>query len=224
MKNVAATLKSGIIVNKLDSSLCATSGIEDWPVVAQASVFAATYACLASGTWAGSSLLDTISKSNLESWRNNFIDKILPLSLGALYLTAGVGHFVAAESFRDIYPLPGTWGFWYLPGSAAFHVAWTGAVEVAGGLGLLYAGINNDELEIPSSLIQPISALTLFLLTIVVTPANIYMFTHGAVMGEMEPLDLSFHVTRFFIQIILLSSLLILAKDSFFFAWGDELD
>ena len=21
----------------------------------------------------------------------------------------------------------GTWGFWYLPGSAAFHVAWTGS-------------------------------------------------------------------------------------------------
>ncbi len=25
----------------------------------------------------------------------------------------------------------GTWGLWYLPGSAEFHVGWTGAAEVA---------------------------------------------------------------------------------------------
>jgi len=222
------TAKRDRTANDYDTSLHIVSGIDEWPVVAQASVFVATYAGLIGGTWVGSTLLDDLSKSNLEQWRNTFIDKIIPLLLGTVYLTAGVGHFVAADAFRDIYPPPGTWGFWYLPGSAAFHVAWTGVVETAGGSGLLYAAINNnfseDELEIPWILIQPISALALFLLTVVVTPANIYMFTHGAIMGDMESLGWSFHVIRFFIQVVLLSLLLALTKDSFFFVWGDELD
>ena len=65
----------------------------------------------------------------------------------------------------------------------------------------------------------------LFLLTVLVTPANIYMYTHGAVMGaDMPPLDVSFHYIRFVIQVLLLSTLFVLAKDGLFFAWGDELD
>ena len=43
-------------------------------------------------------------------------------------------------------------------------------------------------------------------------------------MGPMPPLDLSFHYVRFVVQVLLLSTLWILAKDSFFFVWGDELD
>lgn len=198
----------------------------------------ATYAGLASGTLIGTNLLDQASKSfGLERWRANVIDTTLPFLFGLFFASAGVGHFGAADSFRDIYPPPGTWGFWYLPGSATFHVAWTGIAEFLGGLGLLFGGVKNillagdgdddDDGESASlwNLIQPASALGLFVLTLVVTPANIYMFTHGATMGEaMGPLAVSFHAIRFAVQIVVLSLLLALAKDSFFFAWGDELD
>jgi len=207
------------------------SGIDEWPLVAQSGVFVATYVGLAIGTWAGTTLLDGISSKNLEQWRNNVIDTTLPLLLGAFFTLAGTAHFTSAQAFQDIYPPPGTWGFWYLPGSAAFHVAWTGVVEALGGLGLLFSGTTNllfaddQELELPWSLIQPLSALALLLLTIVVTPANIYMFTHGAVMGDaMGQLDLSFHAIRFGVQVVLLSLLLSLTKDSFFYVWGDQLD
>lgn len=225
--------------SSLSSSLCASpSGIDEWPVAAQAGIFVATYAGLAVGTWVGTTLLDRISKFvvGLEQWRNNVIDTTLPFVMGTFFLLAGTGHFLAAEAFQDIYPPPGTWGFWYLPGSAAFHLIWTGVVEAVGGFGLLFSGVNNllsrirgdadndNELELPFSLIQPLSALALFLLTVVVTPANIYMFTHGAVLGDMEPLNLSFHAIRFGVQVILLSLLLSLTKDSFFFVWGDTLD
>ena len=209
-------------------------GIDEWPVVAQTGVFVGTYLGLACGTVLGSSLLDTLSASmGLERWRTTVIDTTMPLVLGTLFALAGVGHFVAAEAFRDIYPPPGTWGFWYLPGSAAFHVTWTGIAETLGGMGLLVCALQNlvgggdddDDAPLAVRFLQPASASGLFLLTLVVTPANIYMYTHGAVMGEaMAPLDISFHAIRFSIQVLLLSLLWTLAKDSFFFAWGDELD
>ena len=235
-QSVAGTVKnnpsnpSSTSTTQLEAS---PSGIDEWPVIAQVGVFAGVYVGLAFGTLVGTKILDGFSKSviGLEQWRNNVIDTALPLVLGILYLTAGVGHFLSADAFRDIYPPPGTWGFWYLPGSASFHVTWTGVVEALGGLGLLFAGGSNlafggtdNELELPFSLVQPVSALILFLLTVVVTPANIYMFTHGAVMGDMAPLDMNFHAIRFVVQVVFLSLLLTLAKDSFFFAWGDELD
>ena len=156
-----------------------------------------------------------------------------------MYVAAGIGHFISSQEFCDIYPPIGTWGIWYLPGSAEFHVAWTGIVEMVGGGGLLFGvvgsfimmGYNNDIAEGEEDddwslkLIQPISAGTLFVLTVLVTPANIYMYTHGATMGDnMGELDVSFHYVRFAVQVLFLSLLFVVAKDSFFFAWGDELD
>lgn len=211
------------------------SGIDAWPELAQAAVFFGVYASLGLATIPTTKALDTISQSiGLERWRNAVIDTTLPLALGAVFLSAGVGHFVAADAFADIYPPRGTWGIWYLPGSAEFHVAWTGAVEFLGGSGLAFGGLSrlfemvrgedDNDKELWVGLITPGSALMLCLLTVAVTPANIYMFTHGATMGDMGPLDLSFHSLRFGVQVLFLSMLIILAKDSFFFAWGDELD
>mmetsp|Transcript_44141 Transcript_44141/g.92819 ORF Transcript_44141/g.92819 Transcript_44141/m.92819 type:complete len:288 (-) Transcript_44141:349-1212(-) len=212
------------------------SGIDEWSQLSQAAVFFGTYASLALATYPCTKLLETLSQSviGLERWRIYVIDSTLPILLGTFFFVAGMGHFLAGEAFREIYPPPGTWGIWYVPGSAAFHVAWTGVVEILGGAGLLFGGIRDafglsEEEEEEGNLIynflKPISASILFLLTLLVTPANIYMFTHGAVMGDnMAPLGMSFHVVRFAIQVQFLTLLLTLARDGFFFAWGDELD
>jgi len=223
--------------------MTSTSGIDQLPEVVQASVFVIVYAVLGLATIPTSNLLNDVSKSTigLERWRDQFIETSLPLLLGAFYLSAGIGHFVAMDAFASIYPPIGTWGIWYLPGSANFHVAWTGIVEALGGIGLLLGGgrkllgIGVDENEdgadveegllVFDKLVIPLSALTLFLLTVIVTPANIYMYTHGAMMSDTSPpFDLSFHLARFGVQVVVLSLLLTLSRDSFFFAWGDELD
>ena len=209
------------------------SGIDTLPQIAQAGVFFGVYLSLALATAPATKVLEVVSKSviGLEKWRENVIDTTLPLLMGLLYLTAGIGHFTNSHAFQDIYPPTGTWGIWYLPGSAEFHVAWTGVVEILGGSGLMLsaarsilASEEDDDESLAINLIKPISALTLFVLTVLVTPANTYMYTHGATMGDMPPLDLSFHYVRFAVQVAFLSLLITLARDSFFFAWGDELD
>jgi len=217
------------------------SGIDELPSILQAIVFFGSYIGLGIGTAVTTKLLDVYSTKGtpggLVTWRTNVIDgNVLQSLLGLFYATAGIGHFVNAQGFRDIYPPLGTWGIWYLPGSASFHVAWTGLVELLGGTGLLVAaylnanGILEEEEEetttafLPPQLVQPASASLLFLLTILVTPANIYMFTHGASMGNGGDLGLNYHLIRFGIQILLLSFLLVLTKDSLVFLWADELD
>eukprot|EP00579_Thalassiosira_antarctica_P016502 CAMPEP_0201934998 /NCGR_PEP_ID=MMETSP0903-20130614/34700_1 /ASSEMBLY_ACC=CAM_ASM_000552 /TAXON_ID=420261 /ORGANISM="Thalassiosira antarctica, Strain CCMP982" /LENGTH=272 /DNA_ID=CAMNT_0048475329 /DNA_START=79 /DNA_END=897 /DNA_ORIENTATION=- len=217
------------------------SGIDEWPQLSQAAVFFGTYAALGLATYPTTKLLETLSQSSifgLERWRSGVIDSTLPILLGLFYLLGGIGHFAISGSFQDIYPPIGTWGIWYLPGSPAFHVAWTGVVEIVGGMGLLLSGLrdalaseddDDDDYENENiwmiNFVKPVAASVLFVLTILITPANIYMFTHGAVMGDtMAPLDMSFHGVRFAVQVVFLSLLLTLARDSFFFAWGDELD
>ncbi|KAL9187456.1 hypothetical protein ACHAXT_001559 [Thalassiosira profunda] len=209
------------------------SGIDELPLLYQASIFFGTYALLGISTLLSVRAIDSLSKSviGLEKWRNGFVDTSLPILLGLFYFAAGYGHFVSAEAFQDIYPPRGTWGLWYVPGSAQFHVAWTGVVEMLGGSGLLFSGArcllgmtDDDDESWVVKLLQPSAASALFFLTVLVTPANIYMWTHGALMGDMEPLAVSFHYIRFAVQVVFLSLLAVLAKDSFFFAWGDELD
>lgn len=209
----------------------APSGVDQLPLFLQAGIFVAIFASLGGGTLSAVSVIDSWSQNNLERWRTAFIETSLPLLIGTLYLSAGSGHFLATDAFCDIfYPPPGTWGIWYLPGSASFHVAWTGVAECLGGSGLLISGVraifdqNDDDETFLLKLIQPLSALLLFVLTLAVTPANIFMYTHGATMGDTGPLDLSFHYIRFGFQVLFLSLLWVMAKDSFFFAWGDELD
>lgn len=209
------------------------SGIDDLPILYQAGVFFGIYVIMAISTSQTIKVIDGFSKSvlGLEKWRAGFIDTSLPFLLGLMFLVAGVAHFTANDAFCQIYPPLKTWGIWYIPGSAQFHVAWTGIVEILGGSGLLLGAFQSlmqneeDDDNFILKLVKPCSAGLLFILTILVTPANIYMYTHGALMGDiMPPLDLSFHYVRFIVQVLLLSQLFVLAKDSFFFAWGDELD
>lgn len=94
-------------------------------------------------------------------------------------------------------------------GSAKFHVEWTGVAEILGGLGLCLGALPFS--AIPSWL-SPASALGLFLLTAVVTPSNIYMYTHnapGPVPESVAPGALPWqgHLTRGLMQVLLLSTL-----------------
>ena len=101
----------------------------------------------------------------------------------------------------------GAWGFWYLPGSASFHVNWTGVAEIAGGAGVLLGALPPVASALPS--LGPSAAFGLYLLTWAVTPANVYMFTHNAPgpgpAGAVIPA--AGHAVRFGLQVFLLSVL-----------------
>ena len=194
--STSTTTTSKIIQNRnrISSSSSALhvspSGIDELPLILQSSIFFGIYALLGISTSISIQTIDTLSKSviGLEKWRYQYIETVLPLLLGVVFFAAGIGHFISEQAFCDIYPPRGTWGIWYLPGSANFHVAWTGIVELLGGSGLLFGGLRSSLMGILNSneeeddedglslikLIQPISAATLFILTISVTPASMY--------------------------------------------------
>ena len=125
------------------------------------------------------------------------------------------------KAFEAIYPPSGTWGLWFLPGSAEFHVVWTGVAEFLGGLGVLVGG-SIDALGYGDAVggrarpLRQLAASSLFVLMIAVWPANVYMYTHGATMtgaGPDGPLPLDFHYVRICIQIVLLTVLGFLSRD-----------
>lgn len=78
--------------------------------------------------------------------------------MGALYVVAGVGHFVATRVYIGIMPD-------YLPAHREL-VLLSGAAEVAGGLGVL----------VPRT--QRAAAWGLVVLLIAVMPANVWMVQH----------------------------------------------
>ncbi len=194
---------------------------------AQAAIFIGILIALGVCTVAFSSLLSAAFTTTLattspfDGWIDSYRSTWLPITLGLVYSLAGVTHFTVADEYKNIYPYPGAWGgLWKLPFSADFHVAWTGVAELVGGIGLLVSGCWHD--------LAPLSLLThagwssdcaagLYVLTWAVTPANIFMFTHGAklprnVEGEVP---ISFHVVRFILQVVLLGLLYQLGEGTF---------
>jgi len=128
----------------------------------------------------------------------------------------------------SIYPPQGTWGLWYLPGSPEFQVAWTGVAEFAGGAGLL-AGAAGSALAGGDgglwSGLKRTSAACLAALTVAVSPANFYMYSHGAIMvgaGPDAPVGLEFHAVRFVAQILILGILTGIAAPPGAAAGGDD--
>jgi len=130
--------------------------------------------------------------------------------LGVIYLAAGIAHFTELEGFENITPPKGTWGWFYTPFPAKVDVLWTGVIEIFGGAWMLFGALAPlAGFTLPAALGPVVSdgALTLYLLTWIVTPANIYALTHGANF----PLDLetppAAHGVRLAFQSVLLAML-----------------
>jgi uncharacterized membrane protein len=141
---------------------------------------------------------------------------IFPILFGSIFTLVGIGHFIYVQNFARIVPPYNTWGgLWKIPAPFSsqlnisyeeYHSYWTGIVEFVGGIWLFYTGINHINTD-PS-----LPAILLFLLTVIVTPANIYMFTHNASPGGIIP-PLSYpygHLLRFLLQCGLLSNFYIM--------------
>ena len=141
--------------------------------------------------------------------------KIFPIAFGAIFALVGIAHFVFVENFARIVPPYNCWGqLWKVPAPfhkqmnvsyEDYHSYWSGIVEFVGGIWLFYSGI------VPS-LSSTVPATILFALTIGVTPANLFMFTHNASPGGIvPPLQYPFgHIARFVIQCGLLSNFYIM--------------
>jgi uncharacterized membrane protein len=209
------SVAESVVIQGVGDEGCALpspSGINTLDKSFQAAVFFGIFAVLGVSTASLSSIVsDATTKYEwLQNWRYTW-----PL-LGAIYAAAGVTHFTVQEEYENIYPAKGSWGIWYLPGSKGFHVQWTGVAEFLGGVGLLIGGaidafaptyISSPNIVTQAG-IESDSAAGLFLLTLAVTPANIYMFTHGARLPKDGPeVPIAGHAVRGIFQVILLTML-----------------
>jgi uncharacterized membrane protein len=175
---------------------------------AQKAGFAAIVAGLGLGTVACINILSATEALLPDGWYENWRDYTWPVPIGLIYCAAGVSHFTLKEAFVSIVPPKGTWGgLWQLPALdlgtnwtyAEFHTYWTGVCELGGGAWLAAAGLG---------LVGPVQlpALLLFLLTMAITPANIYMATHDAQMEGVPPTPYpAGHLFRGLVQCVLLS-------------------
>lgn len=110
--------------------------------------------------------------------------RIVSVILGMAFVFVGVLHFVRPESFLAI-----------MPAWAPFHLFWvyaSGAVEIAGGLGLL----------IPRY--RKAAGWALLVLLIVVFPANINMAVNELALPGRDPLPVWALWARLPVQFVLL--------------------
>jgi len=196
----------------------APSGIDGLPLFQQSATFIGIMAALGVGSVGTTATFEAIGNALPAGIGTNFV-KVMSLLLGAAFVAAGAAHFALPSAYEAIVPPPGTWGLWVVPGSASFHVQWTGVCEALGGLGVLLGALGdalNDPLSGGRALaLRQISASALFVLMVAVFPANIYQYTHGAVMvgaGPDGPLPLEYHYVRLAVQIVLLSALSLISK------------
>ena len=193
--------------------LLAPSGIDELPNALQAATFAAIFAGLGVASLSSASVYEAARSRSASRRAWDTWESFSAVVLGLTFVAAGRSHFTLPEAFKAIYPPPGTWGFWYLPGSADFHVAWTGVAECLGGAGLLLGCLLRLAAPQQQQLLLPWAARAVLLLVVCVTPANIFMFTHGATMPSLMDgdLPLGWHAGRAVAQAIVLSVLLTLS-------------
>jgi uncharacterized membrane protein len=109
-----------------------------------------------------------------------FSKRTWPL-LGLTYVLAGAAHFALPEGFDAMVPHENAFGgLWKLPGSKRFHVNWTGACEIVGGLGTLSLVVD------PNSSLGKVSAFGLFALTLAVTPRE-HVYIYEQLPGTVTP-------------------------------------
>ena len=111
---------------------------------------------------------------------------------GIAFVLVGIEHFREPQKFVEIVPP-------YFP-FALFLVYLTGAMEIAGGLGVIY----------PETRMIAGRALALFL--IVVYPANLYMWTNDVPFNGTR-LPTNGHLIRLVTQVLLIIGALGLAGD-----------
>jgi uncharacterized membrane protein len=184
--------------------------IASQPAVTQRLAVAACFAALAVGTLACVELWFGPAQAPLGTeYFLTICETIFPIVFGLIFAMVAIGHFVFVENFARIVPPQGTWGgLWQLPAPFAdrlgipyadYQSYLSGLFEFGGGLWLLAGGLGYTDPSPP--------AFFLFLLTIAVTPANIYMYTHDASPGGIVPkLTTAGHVARFGLQCGLLSN------------------
>lgn len=173
----------------------------------QAAVISATAIALALSTAACCATLGEVVAANVPA----FATSTGAGALGLVYVAGGVAHFTLHEDYCNIMPHQGAWGVWRLPGTASFHVYWTGVAEILGGVGVLLGALPFLDL----AWLGPAAALGLFALTAAISPANVYSATHNAPgpgppapEGELPPLvPASGHAGRFLLQVLLLTAL-----------------
>lgn len=177
--------------------------------VMQAAVFVGVFAALIACTYACCATLGEV----VASFVPGFITTTGAALLGLIWIAGGVAHFAIHKDYCNIMPHQGAFGgLWLLPGSASFYVYLTGVAEILGGAALLLATV--PFIETPTWL-GPLSAEALFVLTVAISPANLYSATHNAPgpgppakEGELPPLvSPSGHAGRFVAQVLLLTAL-----------------
>jgi len=204
---VASKLNSQAIEQGVGVEGCklpSPSNINTLPNIQQAGIFGLLSAGLYAGTIVVLQVIafaESVLPGIMSNWEKSWF------ILGVFYMLAGAAHFAVKKDFVNIYPAKGSWGFWFLPGTPEFHVEWTGYAELLGGFWLVLGGLSNLGLfSLPSVLgnVMQDGATALLYLTIIVTPANIYMLTHGAKLPVEGPqVPINFHVIRLSIQCLL---------------------
>ena len=218
-----ASSTRGIVpgVGEEGCNLPSVSGVNTKDNLSQAFVVKVVFLSLGAGTYLFHTGLNGLSDLAAGNDIYQFFRSTWPVTLGAVFALAGVTHFTLAEEYENIVPTKGAWGVWNIPGSRAFHVAWTGVAETVGGLGLLAGGLSNSlDLGLGSPLtsagLESDMAAALFVLTLAVTPANIFMYTHGAKLPmDSDPLPLQFHAIRWAMQVVLLGFLYQMGEGTF---------
>ena len=168
---------------------------------------------------------------------------VLPYVLSTAFIAAGISHFVVEDTFTSFVPPKGSWGgLWNVPSPFSeqlgvtyeqYHSFWTGIAEIVVGSSLIIttSGIlGGEDLGSYQWNTDPTySSALMYLLTLAVTPANIYMYTHNPVVPRILVLPYPYgHVGRGLLQCALLAVFYKLTIHSYFdmsmYAWGVGMD